>query len=105
MWRPRGERLNPDFTKQRHIVPAAPPCVATHGGAPGAIFQQNNARLQTSRMSQDYLRHIITLPWSTQSPDLTPIEHMWDHLWCLIGQPTGLVKLETHLQQLCNEMS
>ncbi|GFW97099.1 transposable element Tcb2 transposase [Trichonephila clavipes] len=31
-------------------------------GLSGAIFQQDNARPQPARMSQDCLRHIITLP-------------------------------------------
>ncbi|GFX81363.1 transposable element Tcb2 transposase [Trichonephila clavipes] len=29
---------------------------------PGAIFQQDNVRLQTSRVSQDYLRTVTNLP-------------------------------------------
>ncbi|GFT52223.1 transposable element Tcb2 transposase [Trichonephila clavipes] len=47
---------------------------------PGAIFQQNNARPYTARVSQDCLRIVTTLPWPFRSPDLSPIEHIWDHL-------------------------
>ncbi|GFT94849.1 transposable element Tcb2 transposase [Trichonephila clavipes] len=48
---------------------------------PGAIFQLDNARLHTARVSQDCLHHTVTtLPWSDRSPDLSPIEHIWDHL-------------------------
>ncbi|GFU55655.1 transposable element Tcb2 transposase [Trichonephila clavipes] len=49
-------------------------------GPPGAIFQQGSAQPHTTRMSQDGLYHISTFPWSTRSPDLSPIEHIWDHL-------------------------
>ncbi|GFS75855.1 transposable element Tcb2 transposase [Trichonephila clavipes] len=45
---------------------------------PGAIFQQDNAQPHTARVSQDCLRTVTTLPWPARSPDLSPIEHIWD---------------------------
>ncbi|GFX67219.1 transposable element Tcb2 transposase [Trichonephila clavipes] len=47
---------------------------------PGAIFQQNNARPHTARVSQDFLRHFQTLPLPALSPDLFPVELVWDQL-------------------------
>ncbi|GFX95613.1 transposable element Tcb2 transposase [Trichonephila clavipes] len=47
---------------------------------PGAIFQQDNARPHTARMSQDCLSIVTTLSWPAISPDLSPIEHIWDNL-------------------------
>ncbi|GFX24790.1 transposable element Tcb1 transposase [Trichonephila clavipes] len=47
-------------------------------GLPNAIFQQNNARPHTSRISQHALRGVQMLPWPAYSPDLSPIEHVWD---------------------------
>ncbi|GFU24427.1 transposable element Tc1 transposase [Trichonephila clavipes] len=47
---------------------------------PGAIFQQYNARLHTSRVAQDFLRHFQTLPWLARSLYLSPVEHVWDQL-------------------------
>ncbi|GFX15733.1 transposable element Tcb2 transposase [Trichonephila clavipes] len=47
---------------------------------PGTIFQQDNSQLHTARISQDCLRTVTTLPCPTRSPDLSPIEHIWDHL-------------------------
>ncbi|GFY36085.1 transposable element Tcb2 transposase [Trichonephila clavipes] len=47
---------------------------------PGAIFQQDNARPHTARVAQDFLRHFQTFPWLTRSPDLSPVEHVWDQL-------------------------
>ncbi|GFU44739.1 DDE_3 domain-containing protein [Trichonephila clavipes] len=41
-------------------------------GLPGAIFQQDNARPHTGRVTQDFLRHFQTLPWPTLSPDFVP---------------------------------
>ncbi|GFU36688.1 transposable element Tcb2 transposase [Trichonephila clavipes] len=49
-------------------------------GLPGEIFQQDNARPNTARVAQDFLRHFQTLPWPTHSPDLSPVEHVWDQL-------------------------
>ncbi|GFV95302.1 transposable element Tcb2 transposase [Trichonephila clavipes] len=46
----------------------------------GAISQQENARPHTARVSQDSLRTLTTLPWIAPSPDLSPIEHIWDPL-------------------------
>ncbi|GFT96251.1 transposable element Tcb2 transposase [Trichonephila clavipes] len=47
---------------------------------PGAIFQQNNARLHTARVAQDFLRHFQTLRWPYRSPDMSPVVHVWDQL-------------------------
>ncbi|GFX20110.1 transposable element Tcb2 transposase [Trichonephila clavipes] len=43
---------------------------------PGAIFQQDNARPLTARVSQDCLLTVTTLPWPVRSPDLSPNEHL-----------------------------
>ncbi|GFU86499.1 transposable element Tcb1 transposase [Trichonephila clavipes] len=71
----------------------------------GAIFQQDNARPLTARMSQDCHRTVTDLPWPAGSPDLTPIEQIWDDLGQQVGHPTNLNELETRLQQIWNEMS
>ncbi|GFT93263.1 DDE_3 domain-containing protein [Trichonephila clavipes] len=49
-------------------------------GLPGAISQQDNARPHTARVAQDFLRHFETLSWPARSPDLSPVEHVWDQL-------------------------
>ncbi|GFX28046.1 transposable element Tcb2 transposase [Trichonephila clavipes] len=72
---------------------------------PGAIFQQDNALPHTARVSQDCLRTVTTFPWLTRSPDLSQIEHIWDHLGRPVGHPTSLSELEERLQQIWNEMS
>ncbi|GFX44766.1 transposable element Tcb2 transposase [Trichonephila clavipes] len=40
---------------------------------PEAIFQQDNARPHTARMSQECLRTVTSLSWPARSPDLSPI--------------------------------
>ena len=46
------------------------------------ILQQHNARPHVARVCQDFLanNNIAPLAWPPYSPDLTPIEHMWDEL-------------------------
>ncbi|GFW11653.1 transposable element Tcb1 transposase [Trichonephila clavipes] len=71
---------------------------------PGDIFEQGNSRLHTERTSQDYFHTGTTLPWPTQYPDLSLIEHIWDHLGRRVGHPTSLNELVVRLQQIWNEM-
>ncbi|GFW67398.1 transposable element Tcb2 transposase [Trichonephila clavipes] len=47
---------------------------------PRAIFQQDNARTPTVLVLQYCLRTFTTLPWPAGSPDLSLIQHIWDHL-------------------------
>ncbi|GFS50309.1 transposable element Tcb1 transposase [Trichonephila clavipes] len=45
---------------------------------PGLIFEQDNAKPHTTRVSMNYLTAYQTLPWPAISPDPSPIEHVWD---------------------------
>ncbi|GFS79445.1 transposable element Tcb1 transposase [Trichonephila clavipes] len=57
------------LTGQRYVDDILQPHVGPFLiGLPGAIFQQDNARPHTARVSQDFLRHFQTLPWPTCSP-------------------------------------
>jgi hypothetical protein len=46
------------------------------------VFQHDNARCHVARVCQDFLNqnHIRVLPSPALSPDLSPIEHLWDEL-------------------------
>ncbi|GFX88447.1 transposable element Tcb1 transposase [Trichonephila clavipes] len=61
--------------------------------------------MPAQRVSQDCLRTVTTLPWPARSPDLSPIEHIWNHLRHRVRHPTSLNELEAMLQQIWNEMS
>ncbi|GFU86130.1 DDE_3 domain-containing protein [Trichonephila clavipes] len=67
------------LTGQRYVDDILRPHVEPFlNGLPGAIFQQDNARPHKARVAQDFLRHFQTLPWLARSPDLSPLEHVWD---------------------------
>ncbi|GFS79193.1 transposable element Tcb2 transposase [Trichonephila clavipes] len=71
---------------------------------PGTLFLQTNDRPHTTRASQDCLRTVTTLPSSSRTPDLSPIEHIWDHLGRRGRHPTSLNEVEARLQQIWNEI-
>ncbi|GFY08927.1 transposable element Tcb1 transposase [Trichonephila clavipes] len=74
----------------------------------GAIAYNTRLPLVLIRGSISYgkgVRTVTTLPWLAQSPDLSPVEHIWDHLGRRVEHPTSLYELDTRLQQIWNEMS
>lgn len=75
------------------------------------LFMHDNAPAHRARRLQAYLEEeeIEQLPWPPYSPDLNPIEHLWDALDRAVRkrrvQPTTLVELENALVEEWDELS
>ena len=69
------------------------------------IFQEDNAPIHTSRLSKEWKarNNVTTLPWPPQSPDLNPIEHLWDVLERKIRAHNPLPKNKEELWQILQE--
>ena len=70
-------------------------------------FQQDHARAHTARISTQYLANnvVALLEWPALSPDLSPIENIWDYLAQRISrrpQMNNLGELVNPLQQELN---
>ncbi|GFV97575.1 transposable element Tcb2 transposase [Trichonephila clavipes] len=81
VWRRPGERTFPKWS-------------------PRGIFQQDNARPHAGRVAQDFLRHFQTLPWPARSPDLSPVEPVWEQLKRQMPSCHSVHDLELAVQDL-----
>ncbi|GFX77288.1 transposable element Tcb2 transposase [Trichonephila clavipes] len=89
------------LTGQRYVDDILQPHVGPFlNGLPVSIFQQYNACPHTARVAQDFLRHFQTLPWPAHSPDLSPVEHMWDQLKRQMPSFHSVHDLELAIQDL-----
>ena len=81
------------YYRDNIIEPLVVPFAAAHGNR--FCFQDDNARAHRAHVVLNHLqtRGIQSLPWTAMSPDLSPIEHVWDILGRrLQGQLPGTFK-------------
>lgn len=89
-----------DEILQAHVIPF----VQQHH----VTLQHDNARPHVARVVTDFLtqQNVDVLPWPAVSPDLSPIEHVWDEmqrrLRQLPNQPVTLAELSRALVRIWN---
>jgi DDE superfamily endonuclease/Transposase len=69
------------------------------------IFQEDNAPIHTARLAKSWKEEngIDCIPWPAQSPDLNPIEHLWDVLERKVRAHRPLPKNKEELWQILQE--
>jgi len=98
---------------RRYLDMVLRPIVLPYAGAIGEnfILMDDNARPHRARLVRDFLdsEGIESMEWPPYSPDLNPIEHVWDHLGRQIREaenpPVTLVDLEQALRAAWTAMT
>ena len=99
----RGNGVNADRYIAQVLQPHVVPFFQRHRNF---LFQQDNARPHTARVTQDFLHrnNISLLPHPALSPDLNPIEHFWDALQrklnALVPRPRTAAELRAAIAQV-----
>ncbi|GBL81264.1 hypothetical protein AVEN_143589-1 [Araneus ventricosus] len=85
------------------------PSVQRMFGRKRYLFQQDNARPHTAKITKTWLRmkHAFVLEWPASSPDLSPIENIWRILKRNMAQcrPRNIQQLQDYLRQEWEKIS
>jgi len=69
------------------------------------VFQQDNDPKHTSGAASAFFHRnkILTLPWPSSSPDMNPIEHVWNYLDQKVHRRLQKPQNEDHLWEILQE--
>ena len=84
--------LDGNLTGQKYrdnvLAPRVVPHFDNHALTDRPMFMDDNARPHRARIVQHFLQQeaVQTIPWHAMSPDMNPIEHVWDFIGRKINQ-------------------
>ena len=101
----QGNLIDQDYIN-KILQPEAVPFVQRHGPE---ILMNDNARPHVPRICRQFLNrnNVNVLPWPAVSPDMNPIEQIWDYLGRKVrgrGNVHNLKDLENALIQEWNDI-
>ncbi|GFV38979.1 uncharacterized protein TNCV_965451 [Trichonephila clavipes] len=85
---------------QRYVHDILQPRVTTHATAPRSHFSTRQCSASHGKGVTRPSPHYYYPSLASRSPDLSPIEHIWDYSVRRVGRPTSLNELEARLQQI-----
>ena len=81
--------INGNITAKRYISDVLDPVMVPflNTNLDITVIQQDNTRPHTARITRENMQqeNVEVLPWPAYSPDLSPIEHLWDQLSCRLA--------------------
>jgi transposase len=94
--------LDGNLTGQKYrdnvLAPRVTPHFDNHALTDRPMFMDHNARPHRARIVQHFLQQeaVQTIPWPAMSPDMNPIEHVWDFIGRKLTNAIQNVKILTN---------